>query len=122
MLLFVLLLPLCLVSSIVCFPPTAHRRPLLSIASASIMSGNEKIDAGESQSVHPNCLLPGDPSLILTTNVDLGAQKMEIMKGALISSSWVLYRSLTNKIPDVLSVIVRSLRYLQSDRTTHGKA
>jgi hypothetical protein len=64
------------------------------------MSGNEKTDAGESQSVHPNCLLPGDPSLILTTNVDLGAQKMEIMKGALIFSRWALYCSLFNKIPN----------------------
>ena len=26
------------------------------------------------------CDLPGDPSLILTTNVDLGDKKMEIMK------------------------------------------
>jgi len=31
-------------------------------------------------STHPFCDLPGDPSLILTTNVDLGAKKMEIMK------------------------------------------
>lgn len=29
---------------------------------------------------HPFCDLPGDPSLILTTNVDLGDKKMEIMK------------------------------------------
>ena len=29
---------------------------------------------------HPFCSLPGDPSLILTTNVDLGDKKMEIMK------------------------------------------
>lgn len=27
------------------------------------------------------CDLPGDPSLILTTNVDLGNKKLEIMKG-----------------------------------------
>jgi len=30
---------------------------------------------------HPFCDLPGDPSLMLTTNVDLGSKKMEIMKG-----------------------------------------
>jgi hypothetical protein len=30
---------------------------------------------------HPFCSLPGDPSLLLTTNVDLGDQKLEIMKG-----------------------------------------
>lgn len=29
---------------------------------------------------HPFCSLPGDPSLLLTTNVDLGDKKMEIMK------------------------------------------
>lgn len=31
---------------------------------------------------HPFCQLPGDPSLILTTNADLGDQKMQIMKGS----------------------------------------
>ena len=30
---------------------------------------------------HPFAMLPGDPSLILTTNVDLGEKKLEIMKG-----------------------------------------
>ena len=30
---------------------------------------------------HPFCDLPGDPSLILTTNIDLGDKKVEIMKG-----------------------------------------
>lgn len=29
---------------------------------------------------HPFCDLPGDPSLLLTTNVDLGDQKLPIMK------------------------------------------
>jgi hypothetical protein len=29
---------------------------------------------------HPFCDLPGDPSLILTTNVDLGDKKIQIMK------------------------------------------
>lgn len=30
---------------------------------------------------HQICELPGDPSLILTTNVDLGSTKMDVMKG-----------------------------------------
>ena len=30
---------------------------------------------------HPFCNLPGDPSLILTTNVDLGSSKLDVMKG-----------------------------------------
>ena len=33
-----------------------------------------------STSSHPFCDLPGDPSLILTTNVDLGDSKLQIMK------------------------------------------
>jgi hypothetical protein len=32
---------------------------------------------------HPFCQLPGDPSLILTTNVDLGSAKLDVMKGEL---------------------------------------
>jgi hypothetical protein len=40
------------------------------------------------QSDHPFCQLPGDPSLILTTNVDLGSAKLDIMKGLL--HSWSL--------------------------------
>ena len=40
-------------------------------------------------SSHPHCNLPGDPSLILTTNVDLGDAKMDILKkiSALIAES-----------------------------------
>jgi hypothetical protein len=33
---------------------------------------------------HPFCQLPGDPSLILTTNVDLGSAKLDVMKGMLL--------------------------------------
>lgn len=46
------------------------------------MSSNNNAGAGscEGEGGHPFCQLPGDPSLILTTNVDLGAKKMEIMK------------------------------------------
>jgi len=38
---------------------------------------------------HPHCDLPGDPSLILQTNVDLGDKKAEIMKelSALVAKS-----------------------------------
>ena len=31
--------------------------------------------------VHPFCKLPGDPSLLLTTNVNFGSKKVELMKG-----------------------------------------
>ena len=41
------------------------------------------------------CDLPGDPSLILTTNVDLGDKKMDIMKGNYIlflqNFEWYIY-------------------------------
>eukprot|EP00584_Thalassiosira_punctigera_P006903 CAMPEP_0172527500 /NCGR_PEP_ID=MMETSP1067-20121228/2173_1 /TAXON_ID=265564 ORGANISM="Thalassiosira punctigera, Strain Tpunct2005C2" /NCGR_SAMPLE_ID=MMETSP1067 /ASSEMBLY_ACC=CAM_ASM_000444 /LENGTH=130 /DNA_ID=CAMNT_0013311247 /DNA_START=150 /DNA_END=542 /DNA_ORIENTATION=+ len=38
---------------------------------------------------HPNCDLPGDPSLILTTNVDLGDDKDDVLKqlSALVAKS-----------------------------------
>jgi hypothetical protein len=42
------------------------------------------MDPSSSNESHPFCLLPGDPSLILTTNVDLGDKKMEIMKGEIL--------------------------------------
>ena len=32
-------------------------------------------------SPHPFAMLPGDPSLIIVTNIDLGDKKLEIMKG-----------------------------------------
>ena len=38
------------------------------------MSSNNNIE-------HPFCQLPGDPSLVLSTNVDLGNAKSDIMKG-----------------------------------------
>mmetsp|Transcript_17650 Transcript_17650/g.29983 ORF Transcript_17650/g.29983 Transcript_17650/m.29983 type:complete len:103 (+) Transcript_17650:21-329(+) len=44
---------------------------------------SNNLDSGLKMSAnheHPFCSLPGDPSLILTTNVDLGDKKMEIMK------------------------------------------
>ena len=42
-------------------------------------------DAGR----HPHCDLPGDPSLILTTNVDLGDAKKDLLKSlsALVAAS-----------------------------------
>jgi hypothetical protein len=40
---------------------------------------------------HPFSSLPGDPSLILTTNVDLGSKKTEIMKGTSLVLSLSYY-------------------------------
>jgi len=46
-------------------------------------------DVVSASSRHPHCDLPGDPSLVLTTNVDLGGDKPEILKklSALVASS-----------------------------------
>mmetsp|Transcript_28404 Transcript_28404/g.48337 ORF Transcript_28404/g.48337 Transcript_28404/m.48337 type:complete len:160 (+) Transcript_28404:22-501(+) len=54
----------------------------LSLVSAFTMSSNPTAR-------HPHCDLPGDPSLILQTNVDLGDKKAEIMKelSALVAKS-----------------------------------
>lgn len=49
-----------------------------SVVNTSVMSTSTNNDRIED---HPFCSLPGDPSLILTTNVDLGDKKMAIMKG-----------------------------------------
>ncbi len=50
---------------------------------------NDDVDVVLSKSPHPYCDLPGDPSLILNTNVDLGSDKPEILKklSALVASS-----------------------------------
>jgi len=49
------------------------------------MSSNDAPTAAR----HPHCDLPGDPSLVLTTNVDLGDDKGEILKqlSALVAKS-----------------------------------
>jgi hypothetical protein len=52
-----------------------------SLKSAETSSLQTKMSATTTEGEHPFCQLPGDPSLILTTNVDLGDKKMEIMKG-----------------------------------------
>lgn len=55
----------------------------------SFGSDPTKDDVVSASSRHPHCDLPGDPSLILTTNVDLGRDKPEILKklSALVASS-----------------------------------
>lgn len=45
---------------------------------ADMSSSNSQVDPTNR---HPFCDLPGDPSLMLTTNVDLGSKKLDIMKG-----------------------------------------
>jgi hypothetical protein len=49
--------------------------------SQAISSSSTTSHAMSASAHHPFCDLPGDPSLILTTNVDLGDKKMGIMKG-----------------------------------------
>lgn len=50
---------------------------------------------------HPFCDLPGDPSLILTTNVDLGAKKLDIMKGKKSHTSSTIMMSHSMVVSDV---------------------
>ena len=54
-----------------------HQLVVQQTTSTEIMSAQST--SSEQHSDHPFCHLPGDPSLILTTNVDL-ADKKEIMK------------------------------------------
>ena len=53
----------------------------LKSTSSLTMSSDHTTPSDAATPHHPFCDLPGDPSLILTTNVDLGAKKLEIMKG-----------------------------------------
>lgn len=55
--------------------------PLKTSTSSLTMSSDHTTPSDAATPHHPFCDLPGDPSLILTTNVDLGAKKLEIMKG-----------------------------------------
>lgn len=45
-----------------------------------VMSATEQSQQQHHQPRHPHCDLPGDPSLFLTTNVNLGENKGAIMK------------------------------------------
>lgn len=60
-----------------CFSPslTAFGTPISKHSAATVL------EMSSTEGSHPFCSLPGDPGLILTTNVDLGDKKLEIMKG-----------------------------------------
>jgi hypothetical protein len=61
-------------------PSSSNRTDRVSLkmsADETINSNDDAPCTGE----HPFNKLPGDPSLHLVTNVDLGDKKMEIMKG-----------------------------------------
>lgn len=49
------------------------------LSKTGALSQQQKMSATEND-IHPFCQLPGDPSLILTTNVDLGDKKLDVMK------------------------------------------
>lgn len=53
------------------------------IHSRNIALASVKMSSNESTENTKNCFneLPGDPSLLLVTNVDLGDKKLEVMKG-----------------------------------------
>lgn len=82
---------------------TTHSQPSFNLQKvetlAKVMSSDSNTSPSESKSIsngvaavpsrHPHCDLPGDPSLILTTNVDLGDAKGNILKklSALVATS-----------------------------------
>jgi hypothetical protein len=61
--------------------PRGHARSHSIIEMSSSKEGDHDVATIAAAPRHPFCDLPGDPSLILTTNVDLGSKKLEIMKG-----------------------------------------
>ena len=54
-----------------------HRSRNLAVV---MMSATEQNENDQQQPRHPHCDLPGDPSLFLTTNVNLGDNKSAILK------------------------------------------
>lgn len=68
--------------SVVAFRSRSFVRESMMSSSSELPPDTTKApaDCGEQQHPHPFSLLPGDPSLILTTNIDLGSKKMDIMK------------------------------------------
>lgn len=68
--------------------------------SAKAMNDNQKVNEIPcAASPHPFSMLPGDPSLVLTTNVDLGDKKLEIMKGKSKPSGLQVIQSLFASYP-----------------------
>ncbi len=63
---------------------TTKRLLLLQLLLALLSSPLSFVSAFTMSSIptarHPHCDLPGDPSLILQTNVDLGDKKSDVMK------------------------------------------
>lgn len=49
------------------------------------------------QEHHPFCDLPGDPSLIIVTNIDLGDKKLDIMKGKICPRKNIVLKNVRRK-------------------------
>ena len=81
---FPVLLSLLLTAPAIAFTDT-HRPKQASLVTrtTAMSSTSSSEDSPPAPTHHPFCDLPGDPSLMLTTNVDLGAKKMDVMKGKL---------------------------------------
>jgi hypothetical protein len=67
-------------ASVLATPAFISSSKTLRTTSSIMMSANNN-NEGAAPAQHPFCNLPGDPSLYLVTNVDLGDKKLEIMKG-----------------------------------------
>ena len=60
---------------------TASSKRKTPLTTVDMSSSDSNPPVNEATPHHPFCDLPGDPSLMLTTNVDLGAKKLDVMKG-----------------------------------------
>jgi hypothetical protein len=100
----------------------------MSMDSSSSKEQQRQDDAlGSAPPRHPFCDLPGDPSLILTTNVDLGSKKLDIMKGKrdrlhFLSIVHVLCMTVLDLIHVTCHARSHIFRNLQSHGSCHGKA
>eukprot|EP00804_Cyclotella_cryptica_P007784 CCRYP_001388-RA/>CCRYP_001388-RA protein AED:0.17 eAED:0.17 QI:48/1/1/1/0.5/0.66/3/2302/104 len=93
---------LSLVSSFKTATILSQRFSVYSSSLIELQSMNMPKDTGR----HPHCDLPGDPSLILTTNVDLGADKKDLLK----TLSALVAASTESRNPTLLYALLTMLR------------
>jgi hypothetical protein len=84
---------------------------------------SNKLMSAETNEV-PMCELPGDPSLLLTTNVDLKDKKLEIMKSTVHGLETEKELSVTLSVRcSTHAVLVRfSCRHFEGHPGRHGEA
>ena len=71
---------LLLVISLLIHPLVASFIVPRGIEQTALKMASDMANEPQQHPLHPFCLLPGDPALLMTTNADLGTKKLEIMK------------------------------------------